>query len=114
VRSEAIAAVFLQRRSEAKRVYATVVHSKLNTDGYKSESMFHPSTEGQMDLLEKFYKEIDVDPSTFDFGFIETHGTGTIAGDPIECEVIDKIFSAGRENPLLIGSTKSNLGHTEG
>lgn len=39
---------------------------------------------------------------------------GTKVGDPEECRTLDKIFCTGRKEPLLIGSVKSNLGHTEG
>ncbi len=39
--------------------------------------------------------------------------TGTKVGDPVECKTIDNIFCINRKNPLLVGSIKSNIGHTE-
>lgn len=44
-----------------------------------------------------------------------SHGTGTPIGDPIECAAIGNVFAEGRtlKDPLLIGSIKTNLGHTE-
>lgn len=51
-----------------------------------------------------------------DTAYFEAHGTGTAAGDPIECAAIAATISAGRtkENPLLVGSIKTNIGHMEG
>lgn len=47
--------------------------------------------------------------------YIECHGTGTPVGDPIEVEALSRVFSEGRSpsDPLLIGSVKTNLGHSE-
>ncbi|XP_023313028.1 fatty acid synthase-like [Anoplophora glabripennis] len=64
-----------------------------------------------MDLLSDFYRDCDVD--RFSLSFLEAHGTGTKAGDPQECDAIDSILVSGRKKPLLIGSLKSNMGHTE-
>jgi acyl transferase domain-containing protein len=49
-------------------------------------------------------------------GYFECHGTGTAVGDPIECAAIGNVFAECRtpEDPLLIGSIKTNLGHCEG
>ncbi|KAI1292128.1 Fatty acid synthase [Halotydeus destructor] len=110
-RSEACAVIFLQKKSEAKRIYATVVHAKTNTDGYKKEGITFPSSEAQRDLIRDTYLEANVNP--LDVNFVEAHGTGTRAGDPQEAEAIADILCQGREGPLLIGGVKSNLGHAE-
>ena len=71
-----------------------------------------PSGELQKRLLLEVYKEADVDPSLV--SYVELHGTGTPVGDPQEADSVAQVFcSKGRSNPLLIGSTKSNMGHPE-
>ncbi|XP_063708978.1 fatty acid synthase-like [Culicoides brevitarsis] len=110
-RAEAISAIFLQKRKFAKRVYATVVHSKINCDGYKPEGITYPSCVVQQSLLDKFYQEINLNPSIVDY--IEAHGTATIVGDTEECRAIYQTFCKNRKDPLLIGSVKSSIGHTE-
>nr|WLV27769.1 fatty acid synthase [Panonychus citri] len=111
VRSEACSVVFLQRKSDAKRIYATVIHSKTNTDGYKKEGITHPSRDAQRDLMNEVLQESGVNP--LEVNFVEAHGTGTKLGDPIEIDAIAEVYCQGRSEPLLIGGVKSNLGHTE-
>lgn len=110
-RSEAISAVFIQKRKNAKRCYATLVHSKINCDGYKPEGITYPAGHVQQQLLEKFYKELDMSPLLV--SYVEAHGTGTGVGDPEECQAIYEIFCKNRKEPLLIGSIKSSIGHSE-
>ncbi|UJR12471.1 hypothetical protein I4U23_016646 [Adineta vaga] len=111
VRSETVATVFIQKRQDAKRLYATLLHSKTNTDGWKKDGITFPNGEMQKVLLEDIYNEIHLDPNRV--GYVEAHGTGTRAGDPQEINSITKIFCSNRQQPLLIGSTKSNMGHPE-
>uniref|UniRef100_W8ARH4 Fatty acid synthase n=1 Tax=Ceratitis capitata TaxID=7213 RepID=W8ARH4_CERCA len=110
-RSESINCLFLQRKRDAKRVYATVVYSKTNCDGYKPEGITYPSGKLQEQLIAEFYNEIDVKPN--DLGYLEAHSTGTVVGDPEECRAIDSILCSQRKEPLLVGSVKSNIGHSE-
>jgi len=71
-----------------------------------------PSGELQKRLLQEVYQEADVDPSLV--SYVELHGTGTAAGDPQEANSVAEVFcNNGRSTPLLIGSTKSNMGHAE-
>lgn len=74
-RSEAVVAVFLQKMSDARRVYARIEHAKVNCDGYKEQGITYPSSPMQRRLLEEFYDECQMHPSTVDF--IEAHGTAT-------------------------------------
>ncbi|CAF3471296.1 unnamed protein product [Rotaria socialis] len=111
VRSETVATVFIQKRQDAKRLYATLLHSKTNTDGWKKDGITFPNGDMQKKLLESIYDEIHLDPNHV--GYVEAHGTGTRAGDPQEMNSITQVFCSKRNEPLLIGSTKSNMGHPE-
>ncbi|XP_054169344.1 fatty acid synthase-like [Oppia nitens] len=112
VRSETVGSIFLQKRSDAKRVYATVLHAKTNTDGFKSIGLFSPFWLRQRDLMIETYQEAGVDPN--EIKFFESHGTGTNVGDPQEAKAIADAYCHERKEPLLLGAVKSNLGHSEG
>ncbi|XP_075558241.1 fatty acid synthase 1 [Dermacentor variabilis] len=113
VRSETVGVFFLQRASEARRIYAKLIHVKANADGYKTEGITFPSGKVQEQLLREVYTEAKVDPHKV--GYVEAHGTGTKVGDPQELGAISNVFCGpGREKPLKIGSVKSNMGHSEG
>ncbi|XP_049869377.1 fatty acid synthase-like [Pectinophora gossypiella] len=111
VRSEAVVVCLLQKAKHARRAHCQVIHVKTNCDGYKDKGITYPSGQVQRQLLQDFYNECGVSPSSVEF--VEAHGTGTFVGDPEELSAIDGIFCTGRSEPLLIGSVKSNLGHTE-
>lgn len=111
VRSETIGVLFLQKLKDARRVYATVIHSKTNTDGNKVEGITFPNGQMQNKMMREVYAEAGVNPA--DVVYVEAHGTGTKVGDPQEINSIASLFCKGRKTPLLIGSVKSNLGHAE-
>jgi fatty acid synthase len=75
VRGETVACLFLQKKPDAKRIYATVVHSRTNIDGNKNMGMLFPSSESQRDLMIETYKEANIDPS--EITYFEAHATGT-------------------------------------
>lgn len=111
VRAEALVAILLQKAKVARRVYATVIHTKTNTDGHKSEGITYPNGDMQNQLMREVYTESGINPA--DVVYVEAHGTGTKVGDPEEVNSIDKLFCKDRKIPLLIGSVKSNMGHSE-
>ncbi|XP_036142705.1 fatty acid synthase-like isoform X1 [Monomorium pharaonis] len=111
VRAETVAVIYLQKAKNAKRIYAVCPHIKLNSDGYKPEGITYPSQLGQTNLLTEFYNECGI--PTFCLDYIEAHGTGTKVGDPQEVNAIQNVLCKNRTTPLMIGSVKSNLGHTE-
>ncbi|XP_076294051.1 fatty acid synthase-like [Lasioglossum baleicum] len=111
VRSEAVSVMFLQKAKDAKRIYATVVYTKTNCDGYKEQGITFPASDIQQMLLEDFYRECKIPPSII--SYVEAHGTGTSVGDPEELRAIEQVFLKNRSSPLRIGSIKSNMGHAE-
>uniref|UniRef100_A0AAG5D8B2 Fatty acid synthase n=2 Tax=Anopheles atroparvus TaxID=41427 RepID=A0AAG5D8B2_ANOAO len=110
-RAEANAVILLQKAKDSKRIYAHVVNTKTNCDGYKLEGITFPSNKIQKQLLDELYSEVPYEPK--DISYVEAHSTGTVVGDPEECDAIDKVFCPGRTEPLLVGSVKSNIGHSE-
>ncbi|KAG6462008.1 hypothetical protein O3G_MSEX013000 [Manduca sexta] len=111
VRSEAAVAVLLQRRGDARRVYATVRGARMNTDGSKVQGITFPSGEVQRALAQETFHEAGLRPQ--DVAYVEAHGTGTKVGDPQEVNAIADFFCNNRTKPLLLGSVKSNMGHSE-
>jgi len=113
VRSEAAVVLYLQKSKASLRTYATILHARANTDGFKDQGVTYPSGQVQQQLLQEIYTEAGIDPAQV--VYVEAHGTGTKAGDPQELNSIAQVFCPGRPpgQPLLIGSVKSNMGHSE-
>ncbi|KAK0620712.1 hypothetical protein B0T14DRAFT_432757 [Immersiella caudata] len=115
-RGEGSATVILKRLDDALRdgnpIRAIIRDSGLNQDG-KTETITTPSGEAQEALIRACYKRAGLDPSLTTY--FEAHGTGTPTGDPIEVKAIASVFSDSRpaDQPLRIGSVKTNIGHTE-
>ncbi|KAI4464806.1 fatty acid synthase [Holotrichia oblita] len=110
-RSEAVVVLLLERATDAKRVYAEVVHVKTSCDGYKIEGITFPNIYQKKQMMLDFYNECNIDRKTI--SFVEAHGTGTAVGDREELNCMDEVMCQDRKDPLYIGAVKSNLGHTE-
>ncbi|XP_060836830.1 fatty acid synthase-like isoform X2 [Rhopalosiphum padi] len=111
VRSEAIVALYIRKSTDAKRIYATIVGTSTNTDGFKIEGATYPSQSVQSQLIRETYAQANLNLN--DVHYIEAHGTGTGVGDKQELNAISDVFCVGRKSPLLVGSVKSNVGHAE-
>ncbi|WP_217237983.1 type I polyketide synthase [Streptomyces sp. AC555_RSS877] len=115
-RGEGCAAVLLKRLSDAERdgdrVLAVIRATAVNSDG-RSGGLMAPNPAAQQAVLRSAYARAGLDPACVDY--VEAHGTGTPLGDPIEAGALDAVLGAGRDpdQPLLLGSVKSNLGHLE-
>ncbi|OHW98789.1 polyketide synthase [Colletotrichum incanum] len=114
-RGEAVNVVYVKRLSEAIRdgnpIRAVIRGTSSNADG-KTPSLTIPSFESHEAMIRQAYKMAAIsDQHIADTGFVECHGTGTAAGDPIETTAIAKVF--GNEG-VYIGSCKPNIGHSEG
>ncbi|KAG5876512.1 hypothetical protein JTB14_023116 [Gonioctena quinquepunctata] len=70
-----------------------------------------PSRQDQAIVIGEVLTESDINPE--EITFFEAHATGTIVGDPEECAGIDAVIARKRKTPLLVGSIKGNLGHSE-
>jgi acyl transferase domain-containing protein len=98
---------------DGNTIRAVIRHVGSNQDG-KTMGISLPSKSAQEDLIRRLYTEAGLE--TRETSYVETHGTGTQAGDPLEAGALASIFAEGRstDNPLIIGSVKTNIGHTEG
>lgn len=75
------------------------------------EGITYPSGKEQANLLREIYTEAGIEPA--DVLYVECHGTGTKVGDPEEANAVAEVLCRNRQNPLLVGSVKSNMGHCE-
>ncbi|HEX2927107.1 MAG TPA: SDR family NAD(P)-dependent oxidoreductase [Ruminiclostridium sp.] len=119
VDGEGVGAILLKPLSRAvsdgDRIYGVIKGSLINSGG-KTSGFTVPNPNAQADLIYNTLKRSNIDPATI--GYIETHGTGTELGDPIEISGLQKGFTkaSGSELPkqyCAIGSVKSNIGHLE-
>ncbi|MFT5920153.1 MAG: acyl transferase domain-containing protein, partial [Granulosicoccus sp.] len=115
VRGEGGGIVILKPLSKAEAdgdfIYGTIRASGANQDG-ATQGITVPSKDSQSNLVKKVYDRAGV--STSDIGYIEAHGTGTKAGDPVEVGALSQALS-GRdlEDKCYVGSVKTNIGHLE-
>ncbi|HEY9648697.1 MAG TPA: beta-ketoacyl synthase N-terminal-like domain-containing protein, partial [Chroococcidiopsis sp.] len=116
VRSEGAGVVVLKPLSQAQAdgdpIYAVIRATAVNQDGF-SHGMAAPNPQAQMAVLRQAYQRAGVNPAQV--RYVEAHGTGTKMGDPVELEALGAVLSEGRlaEQPCLIGSVKTNIGHSE-
>ncbi|KAF2265025.1 polyketide synthase [Lojkania enalia] len=115
-RAEGITALYLRMYSDAidgnYPIRAIIRGTGINSNGGRTPGISHPSVDGQEDLIRRVYQSAGI--STSLTGYFECHGTGTPVGDPAEISAIDRVFASERQGePLLIGSVKTNLGHSE-
>jgi 3-oxoacyl-(acyl-carrier-protein) synthase/phospholipid N-methyltransferase len=116
VRGEGCGVVVLRRLSDARRdgdpVLAVVAGVAVNHDG-RSAGITAPNGPAQEAVIRAALEDAKVEPQAV--SYVETHGTGTPLGDPMEVQALAAVYGAGRDasEPLRIGSVKTNLGHTE-
>ena len=99
---------------DGDRIHAVIRGSALNNDGSTKMTYAAPNAAGQADVIAEAHAVAEIDASTV--SYVETHGTGTPLGDPIEIEGLRKAFSVSEEarpGPCYVGSVKSNIGHLE-
>ncbi|KAI9368681.1 hypothetical protein BJX61DRAFT_546289 [Aspergillus egyptiacus] len=116
-RGEALAAIIVkplrQALADGDTIRAVIRGSGANQDG-KTVGITIPNGNAQADLIRTTYATAGL--GLEQTGYFEAHGTGTPVGDPIELSAIGGSFGALRshDNPLIVGSVKTNIGHTEG
>ncbi|ROW15068.1 hypothetical protein VPNG_03455 [Cytospora leucostoma] len=117
IKAEAINCLVLKRLDDAVRdgdpIRAVIRGTSTNSDGW-TPGIASPSAEAQGLAIRRAYERAGI-TSFNDTAYLECHGTGTPAGDPIECRAASSVFSKSRPegSRLRIGSVKSNIGHSE-
>lgn len=107
--------VVLKRLAEAQRdgdrIYAVIRGTGLNNDGADKVSFTAPSVAGQAQAIVAAQTQAGFDPATIQY--VETHGTATPLGDPIEVEALTQAFQRQTQTKQFcaLGSVKSNVGH---
>ena len=110
-----VAAVVLKRLDDAiadrDHIHAVILGSAINNDGHAKMSFTAPSVPGQAEVVTLARELAGI--SAEQIGYIETHGTGTRLGDPIEIAALRQSFaeSTERRQFCAIGSAKTNIGH---
>lgn len=111
-RGEGAGCVILKPLDDALKqgdvIRAVIRNTGINSDG-RTPGVTFPSAKAQESLARRVYAQAGLDP--LDTTYIESHGTGTQAGDPVEASALFATFGGERSDPLQVGSVKSNVGH---
>ncbi len=114
VRGEGGAVLVLKRLTDALSdgdvIEALILGTSIGHDGRRKTGLTAPSPAAQSDTLRAAWRSAGVEPKDIDY--IETHGTGTPLGDPLEASAIGDALGQ-RRDPCAIGSLKPTIGHTE-
>lgn len=116
VPAEAVGAVLLkplrQAEKDGDKIYAVIKGSAVNHDG-KTYGYTVPNPVAQTEVIRAALDKSGIDPDTI--SYVETHGTGTSLGDPIEIEGLTDAYRSytQRSQYCAVGSSKSNIGHAE-
>src|SRR5690606_7548444 len=109
------ALVVLRRYEDAladgDHIKAVILASAINNDGAGKASYLAPSVDGQAEAAAEAVALAGVDPASV--SYIETHGTGTPIGDPIELSALRQAYGAAAPGSIGIGSVKTNIGHLD-
>lgn len=97
--------------NDRDHIYAVIKSSEVNNDGSRKVGYHAPSVDGQADVIRAAIHTAEVESESI--GYVETHGTGTPLGDPIEIEALKKAFETDKTQFCKIGSVKTNVGHLD-
>lgn len=110
-----VATVVLKRLEDAiadnDYIYACIIGSATNNDGNEKVGFTAPSATGQKTVIREAIETAEIEPQSITL--LETHGTGTQLGDPIEIRALKDNYPAKAEHTYYLGTTKANVGHLD-
>lgn len=115
VGGEGVGLVALKRLDDAlsdgDTIHAVIRGTGINNDGATKVGFTAPSVEGQSQAIAMAHAMADIDPASITY--VETHGTGTRLGDPVEITALTEVFRAQTDKIgfCALGSLKTNVGH---
>ncbi|MGD2085538.1 MAG: SDR family oxidoreductase [Candidatus Aminicenantes bacterium] len=98
-------------RADRDHIHAVIKGFAVNNDGEGRVGYSAPGVEGQAHVIRAALFMAEVEPESI--GYIETHGTGTPLGDPIEIKALKLVFKTDKKGFCKIGSVKTNIGHLD-
>jgi acyl transferase domain-containing protein/acyl carrier protein len=115
VGGEGAGAIVLKRLSAAiedgDQIYAVIKGSAINNDGNRKIGFTAPSVAGQSEVIRLAHKVANVSPESI--SYVESHGTATKLGDPIEVLALTQSFGMSADKYCALGSVKTNIGHLD-
>ncbi|MDT0478066.1 beta-ketoacyl synthase N-terminal-like domain-containing protein, partial [Streptomyces sp. DSM 41014] len=120
VGGDAVGIVVLKRLEDAladgNTIHAVLIGTAVNNDGHHKIGFTAPSVSGQAEVMQTALKISEISPHTV--SYVETHGTGTRLGDPIEVAALTRAYGPAKaddrpQGPIWIGSLKTNVGHSD-
>lgn len=107
--------VILKRMEDAiedrDHIYAVIKGSAINNDGNRKPGFTAPSVDGQKEAIRAALQVAEIEPESL--GYVETHGTATTLGDPVEVEGLKQAFQTAKKGFCGLGSVKTNIGHLD-
>ena len=116
MRGEGCGVLTLRRLSDAQQsgdpILGIIRGSAIGHNGFSS-GLTAPNPKAQEKVIRQALQRANIDPN--EVSYLEAHGTGTELGDPIEMQAAAAALAQDRssDNPLLLGSVKTNIGHLE-
>jgi len=96
---------------DGDNIHAVIKGSAINNDGNRKAGYTASGVKGQAEVIKAAYQFAEVAPASI--SFIETHGTATSFGDPVEINALLKVFYSAQKGSIAIGSVKTNIGHLD-
>ncbi|MGD2085957.1 MAG: SDR family oxidoreductase [Candidatus Aminicenantes bacterium] len=97
--------------SDGDHIYAVIKGSATNNDGCQKVGYTAPGIKGQSAVIQAACHMAGIEYESI--GYIETHGTGTNLGDPVEIKALKNAFNTDKKNFCALGSVKTNVGHLD-